>query len=171
MNRNRLAHISVFAYVLAFLALSLIGCDRIAQLRKSGAQVDLAKADHSTIMPDAGKEDALVFTVTRDGAVFLGQSKTPVDELGEQVKSRLGGNTNKTIYIRADSRAQYRVVEDAIDAMHTAGVYDVGFLTGKGEDEQRKNYFACSKPAVTPMGLEAVVPQPPKAGPPLLRRW
>jgi len=33
--------------------------------------------------------------------------------------------------VRADARAQFRGVEDAIDAVRTAGVDEVGLLTNK----------------------------------------
>jgi biopolymer transport protein ExbD/biopolymer transport protein TolR len=65
--------------------------------------------------------------------VFLGQDKIAVDELGARVRDKLADKPGKTIYIRADARAQYRAVEDAIDAVRTAGVEDVGLLTQKKE--------------------------------------
>ena len=37
--------------------------------------------------------------------------------------------TNKTVYFRADARAHYGTVMDAIDAVRTAGVDEVGLLT------------------------------------------
>jgi len=35
--------------------------------------------------------------------------------------------------VRADARAQFRAVEDAIDAVRTAGVEDVGLLVQRRE--------------------------------------
>jgi len=96
-------------------------------------QIDMAKVDNPTSMPDADKEDAIVVAITRDGGVFLGQDKIAVDELGPRVRDKLADKPGKTIFIRADSRAQYRAVEDAIDAVRTAGVEDVGLLTQKRE--------------------------------------
>jgi biopolymer transport protein ExbD/biopolymer transport protein TolR len=93
----------------------------------------MAKVDNPTNMPDADKEDAIVVAITRDGGVFLGQNKTSVSELGTQVREKLADKPGKTIYVRADARAQYRAVEDAIDAVRTAGVEDVGLLTQKRE--------------------------------------
>ena len=52
-------------------------------------------------------------------------------ELGSQVREKLSDKPGKTIYVRADARAQFRAVEDAIDAVRTAGVDDVGLLTQK----------------------------------------
>ena len=105
----------------------------ITPMLQNKVQVEMAKVDNPTAMPDADKEDAIVVAITKDGSVFLGQNKTSVSELGIQVREKLADKPGKTIYIRADARAQYRAVEDAIDAVRTAGVEDVGLLTQKRE--------------------------------------
>ncbi len=96
----------------------------------------MARVDNPTNMPDADKEDAIVVAVTRDGAVFLGQNKVDPSELGSLVRDKLADKTDKTIYVRADARAQYKVVEDAIDDVRTAGVEEVGLLTQRREGNQ-----------------------------------
>ena len=105
----------------------------ITPMLQNKVQVDMAKVDNTINMPDADKEDAIVVAVTRDGGVFLGQNKTSLEQLGVQVRDRLADKPGKTIYVRADARAQYRSVEDAIDAVRTAGVDDVGLLTQRKE--------------------------------------
>jgi biopolymer transport protein ExbD/biopolymer transport protein TolR len=105
----------------------------ITPMLQNKVQVDMAKVDNPTNMPDADKEDAIVVAVTRDGGVFLGQNKVAVTELGNLVREKLADKPGKTIYVRADARAQFRAVEDAIDAVRTAGVDDVGLLTQKRE--------------------------------------
>jgi len=105
----------------------------ITPMLQNKVAVDMAKVDNPTSMPDADKEDAIVVAITRDGAVFLGQNKVAVSELGPQVRDKLTDKPGKTIFIRADARAQFRAVEDAIDAVRTAGVDDVGLLTQKRE--------------------------------------
>ena len=105
----------------------------ITPMLQNKVQIDMAKVENPTNMPDADKEDAIVVAITRDGGVFLGQNKTAVGELGTQVREKLADKPGKTIYIRADARAQYRAVEDAIDAVRTSGVEDVGLLTQKKE--------------------------------------
>jgi biopolymer transport protein ExbD/biopolymer transport protein TolR len=84
-------------------------------------------------MPDADKEDAIVVAVTRDGGLFLGQNRVSPDQLGPMVRDKLADKPGKTIYVRADARAQYKAVEDAIDDVRTAGVDEVGLLTQKKE--------------------------------------
>jgi len=105
----------------------------ITPMLQNKVSVDMAKVDNPTNMPDADKEDAIVVAITRDGGVFLGQNKVAVSELGGLVRDKLADKPGKTIFVRADARAQFRAVEDAIDAVRTAGVDDVGLLTQKRE--------------------------------------
>ena len=105
----------------------------ITPMLQNKVQVDMAKVDNPTNMPDADKEDAIVVAITRDGGVYLGQNKVALSELGGQVRDKLADKPGKTIYVRADARAQFRAVEDAIDAVRTAGADDVGLLTQKRE--------------------------------------
>jgi biopolymer transport protein ExbD/biopolymer transport protein TolR len=108
----------------------------ITPMLQNKVQIDLAKVENPTNMPDADKEDAIIVAVTRDGAVYLGQNKVDPGELGSLVRDKLEDKTDKTIYVRADARAQYKVVEDAIDDVRTAGVEDVGLLTQRREGNQ-----------------------------------
>jgi len=126
------ANINVTPMVDVMLVLLIIFMVITPMLQQKVA-VDMAKVDNPIAMPDADKEDAIVVAITRDGRVFLGQDKIATSELGARVRDKLSDKPGKTIYIRADARAQYRAVEDAIDAVRTAGVEDVGLLTQKRE--------------------------------------
>jgi biopolymer transport protein ExbD/biopolymer transport protein TolR len=105
----------------------------ITPMLQNKVAVDMAKVANPTPMPDADKEDAIVVAITRDGGVFLGQNKVATSELGGLVRDKLADTPGKEIFIRADARAQFRGVEDAIDAVRTAGVDEVGLLTNKRE--------------------------------------
>jgi biopolymer transport protein ExbD/biopolymer transport protein TolR len=105
----------------------------ITPMLQNKVAVDMARVDNPTPMPDADKEDAIVVAITRDGGVFLGQDRVAISELGTQVRDKLADTPSKTIFVRADARAQFRAVEDAIDAVRTAGVDEVGLLTQKRE--------------------------------------
>jgi biopolymer transport protein ExbD/biopolymer transport protein TolR len=76
--------------------------------------------------------------VTRDGKTFLGGDQVSLDNLGTRVADLLGKKTaadaDKTVYMRADNRASYGKVMDAIDAVRTAGVSELGMLTEKTDD-------------------------------------
>jgi biopolymer transport protein TolR len=105
----------------------------ITPMLQNKVAVDMAKVENPTPMPDADKEDAIVVAITRDGGVFLGQNKVATSELGAKVRDKLADTPGKQIFVRADARAQFRGVEDAIDAVRTAGVDEVGLLTQKRE--------------------------------------
>ncbi len=106
----------------------------ITPMLQNKVQIDMAKVENAVAMPDADKDDAIVVAVTRDGGIFLGQNRVDPSQLGSMVRDKLADKTDKTIYVRADSRAQFRAVEDAIDDVRTAGVEEVGLLTQRKEN-------------------------------------
>ena len=132
VSKNVSSNINVTPMVDVMLVLLIIFMV-ITPMLQNKVAVDMATVDNPTNMPDADKEDAIVVAVTRDGGVFLGQNKVAVTELGGLVRDKLSDKPGKTIYIRADARAQYKAVEDAIDNVRTAGVDEVGLLTAKKE--------------------------------------
>jgi len=96
--------------------------------------VTLAKTDSAVAMQDASKQDAVTVAVTRDNKVYLGQDQTTLETLGTQVANKVQNKTDKTVYFRADARSRYGTVEDAIDAVRTAGVEEIAFLTENQEN-------------------------------------
>ena len=131
-GKNVSSNINVTPMVDVMLVLLIIFMV-ITPMLQNKVSVDMAQVDNPTAMPDADKEDAIVVAITRDGGVFLGQNKVAISELGGLVRDKLADKPGKTIFVRADARAQFRAVEDAIDAVRTAGVDDVGLLTQKKE--------------------------------------
>ena len=101
----------------------------ITPMINNKVNVDLAKVEAPTAMPDADKEDAVVVAVTRDSRIFLGAKQVSLDDLGGLVRAQLEHKVAKEVYMRADSRAHYGTVMDAIDGLRTAGVDEVGLLT------------------------------------------
>jgi biopolymer transport protein ExbD/biopolymer transport protein TolR len=108
----------------------------ITPMLQNKVAIDLARVNNATLMPDADKEDAVVVAITRDGGVFLGQNKVDPTQLGSLVRDMLADKTDKTIFVRADARAQFKSVEDAIDDVRTAGVETVNLLTARREGNQ-----------------------------------
>jgi biopolymer transport protein ExbD len=101
----------------------------ITPMLQNKVNVDLAQSTTATPMDDANKEDSIVVAITRDSRVYLGQNQITLQNLGTEVSNELANKTNKIVYFRADSRAHYGTVMDAIDAVRTAGVEEVGMLT------------------------------------------
>ena len=105
----------------------------VTPMLQKGVSVDLAKTDNPKALPDADKEDALVVAVMKDGKIFFDTDQVTVDQLTIKVRDKVTNRTDKRVYIKADARARYGVVVDAVDSIRSAGVDQLGLLT-----EQRK---------------------------------
>jgi biopolymer transport protein ExbD/biopolymer transport protein TolR len=103
----------------------------ITPMLNNKVNVDLPKAAAAVVMEDANKEDAVVVAVTRDGKTFLGQDRVNIDDLGTKIAAKLENKTDKEVFLRADSRANYGKVMDTIDSIRTAGVSQLGMLTDR----------------------------------------
>jgi biopolymer transport protein ExbD/biopolymer transport protein TolR len=117
----------------------------ITPMLQKGQSVDMAKVNNPVPMPDADKEDALLVVVMRDGQIFFGTDRIPMDQLTNKVKDRLANKVDKRIFIRADLRAKYGYVVDVVDNVRAAGVDDVGLLT-----EQKHEGPTQNKPPAAP---------------------
>src|ERR1700730_3526403 len=93
--------------------------------------IDMARARNPITMADADKEDAVMVAVTRDGKAFLSPGSVLIapEQLTEKVKDLLTNKPTKLVYVKADARARYGVVEDVVDFLRGAGVDQVGLLT------------------------------------------
>jgi biopolymer transport protein ExbD len=101
----------------------------ITPMLENKVNVTLAQTENAVAMDDASKEDAVTIAITRDSKVFLGQDQVTLADLGSKVNDLLQNKTTKMVYFRSDARAHYGTVMDAIDAVRTAGVDEVGLLT------------------------------------------
>lgn len=110
----------------------------ITPMLTKGQSVDKVKTANPIAMQDADKEDAILVSVTKDGGVYLGTTKIPVDQLPQKVKDLLTGRLDKTVYINADMRASYGKVADVVDELRAAGVDNVGLLAEQDQDAAAK---------------------------------
>ena len=104
----------------------------ITPLLNNKIPVEMARARNPITMPDADKEDAVVVAITRDGKVFLSPGAKLVpnpEDLGETVRGLLEKSPVKLVYLRADQRAKYKIVEDVVDDLRAGGVDQLGLLT------------------------------------------
>ena len=101
----------------------------ITPMLNNKVTVDLPKAPNAKIMDNASKEDAITVAVTRDGKIFLGGDPVAPEELGPKITAKQEKAADKTVYLRADNRARYGRVMDAVDGIRAAGVSQLGLLT------------------------------------------
>src|ERR1700679_1017689 len=103
----------------------------ITPMLQHGVTVEMVKAKNPIAMKDADKEDAVMVGITRDGKVVLSPGNTQLlpSDLPNKVKDLLTNKTDKTVYIKADMRAKYELVEHVVDNLRAAGVDQLGLLT------------------------------------------
>jgi biopolymer transport protein TolR len=108
----------------------------ITPMLNNKVNVDLPIATAAVIMENANKEDAITVAITRDGTVFLGADPINPDLLGGKISEKLENKTDKQVYLRADIRANYGKVMNAVDGIRTAGVSELGLLTEKRDNDE-----------------------------------
>ena len=119
----------------------------ITPMLSKGISVDMVKTNNPVTMQAADKDDAVLIAVTREGRVYMGTTQTPADQLPQKVKDLLTNRLDKTVFLRADSRARYQTVVDVVDNLRAAGVDQLGLLT-----EQLKEKTPAPAQAASPAG-------------------
>jgi biopolymer transport protein ExbD/biopolymer transport protein TolR len=107
----------------------------ITPMLNNKVNVTLPTAASAIVMENANKEDAVTVAITRDGRTFLGANQVNDDDLGTKISALLENKTDKEVYMRADERANYGKVMDAIDGIRAAGVNQLGLLTEKNDSD------------------------------------
>ncbi|HEY0263375.1 MAG TPA: ExbD/TolR family protein [Granulicella sp.] len=107
----------------------------ITPMLNNKVNVDLPKADAAVVMENANKEDAITVAVTRDGRLFIGADQVQMDDLGPKIADKLSSKSDseKEVYFRGDSRANYGKVMDAVDGIRSSGANQLGLITEKKE--------------------------------------
>ncbi|HET6929093.1 MAG TPA: biopolymer transporter ExbD [Candidatus Acidoferrum sp.] len=108
-------------------------------------QVDMATAKNARDMKDADKDDAIVVAVTRDGSLYMGNTKIKKEEITGTVKDQIANKLDKTVYVKSDARAKYGDVVAVVDEIRSAGVDQLGLLT-----EKTQTGSSTPKPPETP---------------------
>ena len=103
----------------------------VTPMLQKGVSVDMAAVTDPRDMQDADKDDAVIVAVTRDGTLYLGNTKIAKEEITGQVKDRIANKLDKTVYVKSDARAKYGDVVAVVDEIRSAGVDSLGLLTEK----------------------------------------
>ena len=109
----------------------------ITPMLSKGISVDLVKTKNPIPMQAADKSDAIVIAVTRDGKTYLSTTQMAAADLPPKVKDLLINRLDKTVFVRADSRARYERVVEVVDNLRAAGVDQLGLLTEQIMDTTR----------------------------------
>jgi biopolymer transport protein ExbD len=103
----------------------------VTPMLQKGVSVDMASVNDPRDMQDADKDDAIIVAVTRDGTLYLGNTKINKEDITGQIKDRIANKLDKTVYVKSDARAKYGDVVAVVDEIRSAGVDSLGLLTEK----------------------------------------
>jgi biopolymer transport protein ExbD len=109
----------------------------VTPMLQKGVSVDMANVTDPRDMQDADKDDAIILAVTRDGTLYLGNTKITKEDITGQIKDRIANKLDKTVYVKSDARAKYGDVVAAVDEIRSAGVDSLGLLTEKTKSNQK----------------------------------
>jgi biopolymer transport protein ExbD/biopolymer transport protein TolR len=107
----------------------------ITPMLSKGVSVEMAKTKNPIPMQAADKSDAIVCAVTRDGKTWLNTTQMNPEDMPQRVKDMLANRLDKTVFVKADSRARYERVVDVVDNLRAAGVDNLGLLTEQVQDK------------------------------------
>jgi biopolymer transport protein ExbD len=110
----------------------------VTPMLTKGLSVELAKVSTPTDMPNADKDDAVIVGISASGDVYLGSTKSDISQVADQVRDRISGKLDKTVFVKSDGRAKYGDVVKVVDEIRSAGVDNVGLLTDKSEQQGRR---------------------------------
>ena len=119
----------------------------ITPMLSKGVSVDLVKTQHPISMQAADKSDAIVCAITRDGKTYLNTTQMAPEDLPAKVKDLLANRLDKTVFVKADSRARYERVVDVVDNLRAAGVDQLGLLTEQVQEKGKEGAPAAATPA------------------------
>ena len=101
----------------------------ITPMLTKGISVDMVRTKNPIAMQAADKDDAILIAVTREGRSYLGTTQMNPEDLPAKVRDLLVNRLDRTVFVRSDSRARYKVVVDVVDNLRAAGVDQLGLLT------------------------------------------
>jgi biopolymer transport protein ExbD len=109
----------IFAILTFFIMSSLF------LTRSEGLPVNLPKAQTA----QSQQQTRITVTVDNTGGVFLDRQPVSVDNLAEQVRSRIGSQPDALVVINADERVEYGSVIAVMDQLRTVQGLRVGVST------------------------------------------
>lgn len=95
-----------------------------APMMQGGVDVALPRAEARPLQAASG----LVVSVTRDGTIFVDESRFTFEEFRASFRALAGKRGRDGIYLRADQGVPYGTVVRVLAVMRGAGVGDIGLV-------------------------------------------
>lgn len=144
--------------VICFSAVALLSLPELnSQQMQKGVSVQLAETTHAKPAPDADQPDAWIVSVSADGGLWFGITRVTPDGLAEKM-IQTPRNREQNLYVKADARAPYSAVIQALKAAHVVSFESAILLTGQQTSAQPGRL-------TPPMGLEVWIENGALSGP------
>ena len=119
-----LSEINVTPFVDVMLVLLVVFLVTAPMLFR-GIDVRVPRTETRTVQP----EERLVLTVTKEGAVFVGEQPITLARLERLLTGLRQRNPKAAVFLRADERAAYGSVVKVMDIVKKAGIDRLGMVT------------------------------------------
>lgn len=119
-----LSEINVTPFVDVMLVLLVVFLVTAPMLFR-GIDVRVPRTETRTVQP----EERLVLTVTKEGAIFVGEQPITLARLERLLASLRQRNPKAAVFLRADERAAYGAVVKVMDVVKKAGIDRLGMVT------------------------------------------
>jgi biopolymer transport protein TolR len=97
-----------------------------APIMQTGVDVDLPDAKAQTVPDESGK---LIVTMTKDKRVFIGKMEIPFAEVETMLRNNAKVQTDREVYLHADTNLSYGDVVKVMAAIKLAGGDKMGLIT------------------------------------------
>lgn len=100
-----------------------------APLLTVGVPVELPQTDASAVETN---NEPLSVSIDQQGAVFIGESETPFEELAPRLLQEVGGAEQageRPVFVRADGRAPYQAVARVMARLSATGFTKMNLIT------------------------------------------
>ncbi len=97
-----------------------------APIIQQGVEVSLPKVSAAAL---PGKEQQFVVSITRDGDIYLNDTRLSADELSDKLAAISKERPDRQVFIRADEEVAYGKVIATMAAIKQAGIENVGMVT------------------------------------------
>src|SRR5437879_13620659 len=82
----------------------------VTPMLTKGFPADLAKVTSPSDMPDADKDDAVIVGISAGGDVYVGNTKSDITQIADQVRDRVTGKLEQTVDVKSDSSTKQEAI-------------------------------------------------------------
>ncbi len=89
-----------------------------------------------SLTADVLAEEPLVVTVTREGAVYIGDQPAAVDKIAGIVREKVSGVKDPSVKVKADQDAPVGLLIKVVDSVRLAGCSAFSIMTNSNSDNR-----------------------------------